>query len=458
MRVIICGAGQVGYNIANYLSREDNDVTIIDLDAALISQINDDLDVNGVVGYASNPDTLKAAGANDADMIIAVTMSDEVNMVACQIGHSLFSIPKKIARIREQSYLDPAWSNLFSRSHMPIDVIISPELIIANDIYQRLSVPGTTLVNTLADGKAHMIGVICQEDCPVLNTPLEHLPNLFPDLSFKVVSILRKNKPLIPDNTEQLEIGDEAFFITDTQHLQRAMAAFGHEEKEARNIVICGGGNIGLGLTKMILERGRGIQIKMIEKSGARARYLSEQLENIIILKGSGLDKDILEEASIEHVETYIAVTNDDESNILGSLLAKQYGCKRVITLVNNEVYTPLIGPLGIDAMVLPKATIVATIMQHVRRGRIKGLHNLRDGFAEVIEAEVSETSSIANTSIKSMDLPADVIIGAIVRDGVVLIPDQETVIKSEDLVVILAARDQVQHVEKMFSVQVDLF
>ncbi len=458
MRVIICGAGQVGYNIANYLSREDNDVTIIDVDAALIAQINDDLDVNGVVGYASNPDTLKAAGANDADMIIAVTMSDEVNMVACQIGHSLFSIPKKIARIREQSYLDPAWSNLFSRSHMPIDVIISPELVIANDIYQRLSVPGTTFVNTLADGKAHMVGVICLEDCPVINTPLAHLSNLFADLSFKVISILRNNKPIIPDDDEQLEVDDEAYFVVDTKHLERVLAAFGHEEKEARNIVITGGGNIGLGLANMLLERSRGVQIKMIEKSGARARYLSEQLENIIVLKGNGLDKEILEEASIDHVETYVAVTNDDESNILGSLLAKQYGCKRVITLVNNEVYTPLVGPLGIDAMVLPKSTIVATIMQHVRRGRIKGLHNLRDGFAEVIEAEVSETSSIANTSIEELNLPRDIIIGAIIREDEVLMPDPEMVIKPDDLVVILASREQVQHVEKMFSVQVDLF
>ncbi len=458
MRVIICGAGQVGYNIANYLSREDNEVTVIDVDAALIGQINDVMDVNGVVGHASNPDVLNAAGANNADMLIAVTMSDEINMVACQIGHSLFSIPKKIARIRQQSYLDPAWSNLFSRSHMPIDVIISPEQVIANDIYQRLSVPGTTFVNALANGKAHMVGVICGENCPVLNTPLEHLPNLFPDLSFKVICILRNNKPIIPEMSEQLEPGDEAYFVTDTDHLYRALAAFGHEEKQARSIIITGGGNIGLGLTRMLLERRRGLQIKMIEKNAARARYLSEQFEDIIILKGSGLDKDILEEASIDHVGTYIAVTNDDESNILGSLLAKHYGCERVITLVNNEVYTPLIGTLGIDAMVLPKATIVATIMQHVRRGRIKGLHNLRDGFAEVIEAEVSETASIANTSVATLELPADVIIAAIVRDGKVIMPDQETVIKPGDLVVILAAREQVQSVEKMFSVHVDIF
>ncbi len=458
MRVIICGAGQVGYNIASYLSREENDVTIIDKNPRLIAKVNEDLDVSGIVGYASNPDTLNAAGAKDADMIVAVSRSDEVNMVACQIGHSLFGIPKKIARIREQAYLAPAWSNLFSRAHMPIDVIISPELVLANDIYQRLSVPGTTFVISLAEGKAHMLGVICQEDCPVVNTPLGQLTKLFPDLSFRVVAIVRDNKPTIPDDTDHLLVGDEVYFVVDTKHLQRVLAAFGHKEQEASNIVITGGGNIGLALAKMLRKRSRSIKIKMIEQDEDRAQYLSEQLEGIIVLNGDGLNKEILEEASIQNVETYVAVTNDDESNILGSLLAKQYGAQHVITLVNNSAYTPLVGPLGIDSMVLPESTIVATIMQHVRRGRIKGLHNLRDGFAEVIEAEISETSNIVNSAINELDFPSEVIFGAIIRDKEVIMPTPETTIKAGDRIIVLAAREQTQHVEKMFSVQVDLF
>ena len=257
MRVIICGAGQVGYNIAEYLAKEENDVTVVDIGRELISRINDELDVNAILGHASNPDTLKLAGANDADMIVAVTQSDEVNMVACQIGHSLFGIPKKIARVREQAYLQPEWSNLFSRAHMPIDVIISPEVIVAQDIYQRLAVPGTTFVNILADGLAHMIGVVCEEDCPVINTPLGQLNNLFPDLSFQVLAILRDNKPIIPDETDQLEVDDEVFFIVDTKHLKRVMTAFGHEEDEARRIVIAGGGNIGITLAKLIQSQFR---------------------------------------------------------------------------------------------------------------------------------------------------------------------------------------------------------
>lgn len=458
MRVIICGAGQVGYNIASYLAREENDVTVVDNQPALIARVNNDLDVNGIVGHASNPDVLSAAGAKGADMIIAVTQGDEVNMVACQIGHSLFGIPKKIARIREQAYRAPEWSNLFSRSHMPIDVIISPEVIIANDIYQRLSVAGTTYVSELAEGRMYLIGVVCEEDCPVVNTPLNQLTNLFPDLSFSVMAMLRENKPLIPDLDDELHVGDEVFFIVDKNHLKRTMAAFGHEEREARRIIIAGGGNIGYGLVKLINERERGVHVKIIEQDEQRAQYLSEKLEGMIVLNGSSLDKAVLDEAAIANAETFVAVTNDDESNILGSLLAKQYGCDRVITLVNNDVYSPLVGPLGVDALISPRSTIVATIMQHVRRGRIKGLHNLRDGFAEVIEAEVSDSASVVNTTIEELNLPHEVIVGAIIHDDELIMPDPHYTIRAGDLVIMLTSRSQAQNVEKMFSVQVDLF
>lgn len=458
MRVLICGAGQVGYNIAAYLSQEENDVTVIDSNAQLISEINNELDVNGIVGHASNPDVLQAANAKDADLMIAVTFSDEVNMVACQIGHSLFGIPKKIARIREQAYLQPAWANLFSRSHMPIDVIISPEVVLANEIYKRLSVPGTTYVTSLADGLVHLLGVICGPNCPIVNTPLRQLKNLFPDLSFKVLAIVRDGKPIITSDDEQLKPDDEVFFIVDTQHLKRTMAAFGHEEKEARKLVIAGGGNIGFGLTKLLQARGRGAQLKIIERNENRAKFLSENLDNVIILNGSSLDRDLLEEASIDSAETFIAVTNDDESNILGSLLAKKSGCKRAITLVNNTAYSPLVGSLGIDAIVSPRSTIVATIMQHVRRGRIKGLHNLRDGFAEVIEAEISETSRIANTRIDEIELPENVAIACIVRDGQVMLPAPEMIVHAEDHCIIFTPHEQTQNVEKLFTVHVDLF
>lgn len=457
MRVIICGAGQVGLSIAAYLAKEDNDVTIVDEPQNMIGHIADDLDVNVIAGFPSNPDVLNRAGASDADLLIAVTGSDEVNMVACQVGHSLFSIPKKIARIRAQGYRDPAWSNLFSRSHMPIDVIISPEILVAEDICRRLSVPGTTSVVSMADGKVRLIAVICMEDCPVLNTQFSQLGDLFPDLSFEVVFIQRGEKRIIPDGDDMLEAGDEAYIVLDNKHLRRVMAAFGHMEKEARSIVISGGGNIGYALVKTLREKLRGLQIKVIEQNEKRAKFLSETLEDIVVLQGDTLDGNLLNEASIDRAEAYVALMNNDESNILGSLLAKRYGCKRVLTLVNNNAYYPLVGPLGIDAMISPRSTIVSSIMQHVRRGRIRGIYNLRDGFSEVIEVEVSGASSVVNQKIGDLNLPREVVFGAIVRGDDVIMPEPDFELKIRDIVVVWATRERVRSVEKMFSVQVSM-
>ncbi len=458
MRVIICGADQVGYSIAAYLSKESNDVTVVDANPAVLSQISNTIDVNTVVGHVSDPNTLSAAGANESDMIIAVTENDETNMVACQVAHSLFGVPKKIARIRRQNYLDPSWSNLFSRAHMPIDVIISPEILVADDISQRLSTPGTTNAVRMANGKAHLVGVICMEDCPILHTPLGQLDKLFPDLSFSIVSITRNNKTITPDETDTLEVGDEAFIVLDSKHLRRVMAAFGHLEKEARRIIISGGGNIGLSLIKRLQHDLHGIQLKVIEHNEARANYLSEQLENIIILNGNTLERDIMNEAAVSQAETYIALMNDDESNILGSLLAKQYGCKRVVTLVNNKAYYPLVGPLGIDALISPKSIIVSNVMQHVRRGRIMGIHNIRDGQAEVMEIQVSSASRVVHKKLAELDLPAGTIIGAIIRGNDVIMPKPHVEIQADDIAVILSPQEKAREIEKMLAAHVDLF
>ncbi|MCK5384693.1 MAG: Trk system potassium transporter TrkA, partial [Alphaproteobacteria bacterium] len=321
MRVIICGANQIGSSIAAYLSKEDNDVTVVDTNGDCLSQISNSLDVNTVVGFPSDPNTLKNAGANECDLIIAVTNKDEINMVACQVGHSLFGVPKKIARVRNQNYLDPVWSNLFSRSHMPIDVIISPEHLIAEDIFQRLMIPGATTAINLGGDKAYLVGLICMEDCPVLSTALGQLNRLFPDLSFSVVSLTRGTKNIVPDETEMLEEGDEVYLVVNSNHIRRVMAAFGHMEKEAHKIIISGGGNIGTSLIHKLQKDFRGLQIKVIEHNDARAQYLSEQMSDIIILHGDTLERSIMEEASVSTAETYIALMDDDENNILGSLL-----------------------------------------------------------------------------------------------------------------------------------------
>ncbi len=458
MRVIICGAGQVGFSIAAYLARENNDVTVIDQSPEMIARVNMEVDAIGIVGSACSPDVLNAAGARDADMIIAVTQNDEVNMVACQVAHSLFNVPKKIARIRDQVFRNPQWANLFSRSHMPIDVIISPEVEVAQAVDIRLSVPGTTTVTPLADGKLYLCGVICEDNCPLVNTQLNQLPELFPDMSARIVAIVRDGRRFIPKGNDQMYVGDEVFFLTETSLLKRILVSFGHEENKARNIIVVGGGNIGLSLVKKIQNSNENINLKIIEQNTERAIYLSEILEDVLILNASGLDRQILEEANISDVDTLIAVTEDDETNILVSLLARQYGCERVIPLVNKEAYNSLTGTLGLGAVVSPKAITVSTIMRHVRRGRIRAVHNILGDFAEIIEITASESSSILNRQLCDVDLPKNVYIFAIIRDEEIILPDAKSSVKKGDHVVILAARDQAVKVEKIFSAQVDIF
>ncbi len=457
MKVVICGAGQVGFNIARYLSLENNDVTVIDQSPELIGKINDSLDVQAFVGHASHPDALERAGAEDADMLIAVTFADEVNMVACQVAHSLFAVPTKIARVRHQSYLNPVWADLFSRDNMPIDVIISPEVEVARAIRRRLTVPGTLDMIPLAEDKVRVIGVRCMESCPIINTPLRQLTELFPELSIVVVCVIRDDAPFIPSADDHMLPGDEVYFVADTNHVSRALSAFGHEEEEAHRIIIIGGGNIGMTLAQE-LETEAGVTVRLIEISKERARQVAEALPSTNIILGDALDAEILDEAGVSSADTVVAVSDDDETNILASLLAKRYGVERAVTLINSTAYAPLITTLGIDVAVSPRTITVSTILQHVRRGRIRSVHSLADGYAEVIEAEAMETSPLAGNTLRELHLPADVIIGALVRDGEVLIPRADTMIEHNDDVILLAAARAVKKVEKLFSVQLEYF
>lgn len=457
MKVIICGAGQIGYNITSYLCREDNDITVIDPDPFLIDEINNTLDANGIVGFASHPDKLKEAGIANADMIIAVTDTDEVNMVACQVAHSLFGVPKKIARIRTNNYLDPKWANLFARAHMPIDVIISPETEVAQAIKRRIRVPGTSDIIPLCGGKMFLVGVHCEDNCPIVNTPLRQLRGLFPDLMGQVLAIIRGQERIIADQDNQLLIGDEVYFLVRHDQLYRALAAFGHEEPEARHVVIFGGGNIGFSLAQSLHNDLKGTRVKVIELRDRRAKEISKRAPDILVLKGDGLSKEILEEARVGSAETFVAVSNDDENNVLASLLAKQYGCQRTMCLVNKPMYTDLTVSLGIDAVISPRAITVSRILEHVRRGRIKGAYNIFDGFAEVIEAEVSGNAAIANKSIADLDLPDEVRIGAIWRQETMIIPEGSTVIREKDIIVFIASQKHVSKIEKLFSVSIDI-
>lgn len=457
MKVIICGAGQVGYHIASYLASEQNDVTVIDQAPELIARVNESLDVQAFVGNAALPDVLENAGAADADMIIAVTFADEVNMVACQVAHSLFNVPTKIARIRQHSFLEPAWADLFSREHLPIDVIISPEIEVAQAISRRLAVPGAFDMIPLAEDKVRVVGVRCTADCPIVNTPLRQLTELFPDLHIVVVGIVHEENAFIPKSTDQMLPGDEVYFVADTEHVPRALAAFGYQEQEAHRMVIVGGGNIGLNLAKLI-EATPDMTARIVERDQARARKIASMLPDTMVTWGDGLDAEILEEINIRSADTVVAVTDDDETNILGSLLAKRYGVERTIALANKTTYSSLVTTLGIDVLVNPRAITVSTILQHIRRGRIRAVHSLRDGFGEIIEAEALETSPLVGSQIREGKLPSGVIIGAIVRDGEVIIPRGDTDVRARDRVILLATSGSVKKVEKLFAVRLEFF
>jgi trk system potassium uptake protein TrkA len=458
MKVIVCGAGQVGFNISRYLAGENADVTVIDRSQELIQRITDTLDVKGLVGFASHPDVLERAGAPDADMVVAVTYADEVNMVACQICHSIFEVPTKIARVRHQSYLDPAWSDLFSKENMPIDHIISPELEVARAISRRLRIPGAFDVIPLSDGKVSLIGVHCTDATPILNTPLRQLTGMFPDLHIVIVGIQREGRGIVPTADDQLLECDDVYFVAETAHLMRAMAAFGHEEREARRVIIVGGGNIGTNLARRVEEQNPHVGVKLIEVDKTRAEQVAQTLDRTVVIHGSALDTEILEEANVKATEAIVAVSNDDEVNILCSLLAKRYGCRRAVTLVNKTSYGTLIGSLGIDTVVSPRAITVSTILQYVRRGRIRSVHSLSEGFGELIEAEALETSSLVGVPIKEARLPEGVLIGAIVRGNRIVIPRGETVVRAGDRVVIFATTNAVKKVERLFSVKLEFF
>jgi trk system potassium uptake protein TrkA len=458
MKVIVCGAGQVGSNIARHLAEEQNDVTIIDQSPELIRRISESFDVQGLVGFASHPDMLERAGAPEADMLIAVTFADEVNMVACQVAHSIFNVPTKIARIRAQNYLRPSFSHLFTRDHMPIDAIISPEVEVAHAVNRALHMPGAFDMLPFADDRVRMIGVHIDDECPIAHQPLRQLTELFPNLNIIVTGIYRNGKLFVPSPDDQMFPGDDVYFVVDTKHARRAMPLFGHEEEDAHRIVVVGGGNIGLVLGRDLESEKDRVNLKVIESDRRRAEFVADRLSSAVVLCGDALDNEILEEANISSAHALVALTNDDETNILASLMAKQLGCEKAITLVNNRAYEPLINSLGIDVAVNPRATTVSSILQHVRRGRIRSIYSIRDGAAEVMEAEALETSGLIGKPIGEIEFPPDVIVGAIVRGVEVLKPRASFVIQRQDRVILFAMRDSVKKLESMLSVGLRFF
>lgn len=458
MRVIICGAGQVGYGIAERLASEANDVSVIDNSPALVNAIRDTLDVRGFVGHGSHPDVLAQAGADQADMIIAVTLYDEVNMVACQVAHSLFQVPTKVARVRAQSYLAPHWSDMFSRNNMPIDVIISPEVEVGEMVLRRLSFPGAVEAIPFIDDTVVLLGIICDEDCPVIETPLKQLTELFPDLGAVVVGVMRDGDLFVPTSTDAMYERDLVYVVTPQNQVKRTLSIFGHEEPEVNRVVIAGGGNIGLYVATSLEARQKSAKIKIIEHNRDRAIDIAEKLRRTVVLHGSALDQEILREADVQDADTLVALTNDDKVNILSCVMAKSLGTRRNLSLLNETTYPVFAGALGIDAHVNPRAVTISKILRHVRRGRIRGVHSMQNGKAEVIEAEALETSSLVGKPLESLDLPNGIRIGAVFRNGKVILPAGDTRIQAHDRVVIFALASRVRQVEQMFRVSLEFF
>ncbi len=459
MKIIVCGAGQVGISIAKQLSMEGNDVTVIDHSPELIQKVSDTLDVRAVSGFASHPTVLEAVGAENADMIIAVTLSDEVNMIACQVASSLFNVPTKIARIRSQSYLKPEYKLLYRHDNLPIDYIISPEVEVARAIVNRLHVPGAVDTIPFTDGRIKVVGIRCTLDCPVINISLSKIQKRFAESGVSILGVMRgDNFIVVGDEIELLE-EDELYFSCDSKHLQNAMVAFGHEEREARRIIIIGGGNVGLFLAEHLEREEPDTKVKLIEINKDRAEFIADRLNRTTVINGDALSQEILDEANVAVAETVISVSNDDEVNILSSLLAKRFGCQRVVTLINNSAsYSSLMSSLGIDVMINPRDITVSGILQHIRKGRIISVHSICKGKAEVIEAEAVEASPVVGKRIEDLGLPKGIVIGSIVRDKEIIVPENDTLIRPGDRIIILSQANMVSKVEKIFSVMFEYF
>ncbi|MCI5087204.1 MAG: Trk system potassium transporter TrkA [Rhodovulum sp.] len=458
MKVIICGAGQVGWQIARHLASEKNDVTVVDNNADLVRRATDTLDVQGVAGFASYPDILDRAGARDADMIIAATYSDEVNMVTCQVAHSVFAIPRKIARLRSQSYLTAIYSDLYRRDHMPIDVVISPEREVAEAALQRLSAPTTFDTESFMDGKAQLLGIQLGEDCPVLNTPLRQLTDLFSTLRAIVVGIRREGTLFAPAPGDQLFAGDQVYVFAEAGDVGRTLEIFGKAPRKQERVVIVGGGNVGLTVAKELEAQPKRMRARVIEKNRARAENAADALERTIVLHGDGMDTALQAEANIDRADAILAVTDDDKTNLLASVRAKAAGCPMAICLVNDPSLVPLMAPLGIDAYINPRATTVSSILRHIRHGRVRGVYSIGDAEAEMIEAQVLNTSPISGKKISDIGFPEGVLIGAVQKNGQVIKPTGNTRIDEGDVVAIFTMADDVPEVERLLQVSIDFF
>ena len=454
MNIIICGAGRVGYTIAKLLSEQDHSITVIDQSSEDIQKINDDLDVKSIVGKATFPTVLEKANAEEADMIIAVTRSDEINMLICQIAFSVFKISKKIARIRSQEYLDSKFSKVYSIENLPIDVIISPEVEIAKSIQRKLEAPGALDNVPFANNKIRLLEIDVNDKCPLVDIQLEDITKKFSKLEANILGVIRNEKFIFLKKKDVLKKQDKAYVIINSSQMQSTLDAFGHSEKISNKFLIIGGGNIGFNLAKNLENTMDEARIKIVEKNKERAEYIANILNNSLVINGNGLDEDVLKEANIEDAETVLALTNDDEDNLMVSVLVEKFSKdKRTMALINKPNYSLLQNSLKIDDLIDPRMNTVSSILKHVHKGTIETAYTILNGEFEVIEAEIIDSSELINKELKNSNLPDDIRIGAILRKNDIIIPTSKFVFEKKDIVVFLAKRDQLPLVERLFQI-----
>ena len=454
MNIIICGAGRVGFTIAKMLSEQNHSITIIDQSSEDIQKINESLDVKAIVGKATYPSILEKANASDADMIIAVTKNDEINMLICQIAFSIFNIQKKIARIRSQDYLNPKFSKFYNKENLPIDVIISPELEIAKSLQRKLEAPGALDNVPFAENKIRLLEISVNKTCPLIGIKLNELTKKFPKLEANILGVIRDEKFIIFKKNDVMKENDKAYVIINASQMQLTLSAFGHNEKISNKILIIGGGNIGFNLAKNIEQSFDSARIKIIEKDKNRSEFIANELNNSIVINGNGLDEDVLAEANLNEIETVLALTNDDEDNLMVSVLVEKFSQnKRTMALINKPNYSLLQSSLKIDDLIDPRMNTVSSILKHVHKGTIETAYSILNGEYEVIEAEIINTSELINKELKNSNLPEEIRIGAILRGEDIIIPRSNFVFKKKDIVVFLAKRDHLSVVENMFRI-----
>ena len=457
MKIIILGAGQVGASVASNLASEANDITVVDEDATTLQDLQDRLDIRTVKGYASHPDILAQAGADDADMIIAVTRSDETNMIACQVAYTLFHTPTKIARVRSVEYL--RHMRLFAQEALPVDVLISPEQLVTDYIQRLIENPGALQVLDFAGGKVQLVAVHAFYGGPLVGHELRDLKVHMPGIDARVASIFRQGKPITPEGDTIIEADDEVFFVAARKHIRAVMGELRKMDKPVKRVILAGGGNIGLRLASAIEG---GYQVKIIERQEERARMLSETLDKTIVLLGDAADEELLLEENVENTDVFCALTNDEEANILSAMLAKRLGARKVMSLINRASYVNLVQSGTVDVAISPQQATIGSLLTHIRRGDVVMVHSLRRGAAEAIEAVAHgdrSSSKVVGRALDEIKLPKGTTIGAIVRGEEVIIAHHDTVIEIDDHVILfLADKKCIQEVERLFQVGVTFF